>query len=125
MGAARQVVLLVEDEDQVRHLLVAVLQSHGFDVLAAASGEEAVSLVQTRHIDVLLSDIVLPRIDGFRTADLVREWAPHAPAVFMSGYVSQASASGVEPEVAASVLRKPFAMAALIERLRQVLPAAS
>jgi len=119
--AARPVVLLVEDEDQVRHLLITVLRSHGFEVLPAASGEEAVALAQASRIDVLLSDIVLPKMDGFRTAVLVRALAPHAPTVFMSGYVNQASASGVDPEVAAAVLKKPFPMAVLIERIRSVL----
>ena len=118
---ARPVVLLVEDEADVRNLLVTVLRSHGFEVLPAASGEEAVALAASSEIDVLLSDIVLPQMDGFQTAIRVREFAPHAPAVFMSGYVTQASATSGARDVAASVLRKPFPMTVLIERIRGVL----
>ena len=117
----RPVVLLVEDEPEVRHLLVTVLRSHGFEVVPAASGEEAVTLAASRDIDVLLSDIVLPQMDGFQTAVKVRELAPHAPAVFMSGYVTQAAAAGGARDVSASVLKKPFPMTVLIERIRSVL----
>jgi two-component system cell cycle sensor histidine kinase/response regulator CckA len=123
VDAPGPVVLLVEDDDQVRQLLVNVLTSHGFEVLPAASGEDAVVVAQARHIDLLLSDIVLPKMDGFQTATCVREWAPHAPALFMSGYVSHASASAAGPDLASTVLRKPFAMTALLDRIREALAA--
>jgi two-component system cell cycle sensor histidine kinase/response regulator CckA len=117
------VVLLVEDDQQVRTLLVGVLEAHGFTILPTDCGEAAVTVARTRHVDVLLTDVVLPRMDGFQTADRVRAVVPHVQTVFMSGYVHEALASVVGPDVTASVLKKPFTMATLVDRIRRALAA--
>ncbi len=115
----RRVVLLVEDDAQVRQLLETALDAHGFAVMSAASGESAVAVADADHVDVLVTDIGLPGIDGFQTADRVRLRAPHVHVVFMSGYVGMASTEAASPAVAASVLKKPFKIDVLMDRIRE------
>lgn len=81
-------VLLVEDEDDLRDIMVTILQKQGMRVLAAANGNDAL-LKQHEHdgkIDFLLTDIVMPELDGIRLSELLREIRPDMEPIFMSGY---------------------------------------
>jgi two-component system, cell cycle sensor histidine kinase and response regulator CckA len=114
----RPVVLLVEDDDPVRELIGRALRANGFDVVAAASGEEALDLELDRHVDVLLSDVMLPNQNGFEVANQIHSRSPHIPIVFMSGYYDQAVAEAAQLDISSTILQKPFAMADLLEHLR-------
>jgi two-component system cell cycle sensor histidine kinase/response regulator CckA len=114
----RPVVLLVEDDDPVRELIGRALRANGFDVVAAASGEEALELELGRHVDVLLSDVLLPNQNGFETANQIHARSPHIPIVFMSGYYDQAVAEAAHLDISSTILQKPFAMADLLAHLR-------
>jgi len=114
----RHVVLLVEDDDPVRELIARALRANGFEVVAAASGEEALDLEDGRHVDLLLSDVMLPNQNGFETAHQIHARSPHIPIVFMSGYYDQAVAEAAHLDISSTILQKPFAMADLLEHLR-------
>ena len=114
----RPVVLLVEDDDPVRELIGRALRANGFEVVAAASGEEALDLELDRHVDLLLSDVLLPNQNGFEVANQIRARSPHIPIVFMSGYYDQAVAEAAHLDISSTILQKPFAMADLLEHLR-------
>jgi two-component system cell cycle sensor histidine kinase/response regulator CckA len=114
----RPVVLLVEDDDPVRELIGRALRANGFDVMAAASGEEALDLELDRHVDLVLSDVLLPNQNGFEIAHQIHSRSPHIPIVFMSGYYDQAVAEAAHLDISSTILQKPFAMADLLEHLR-------
>jgi DNA-binding response OmpR family regulator len=114
----RPVVLLVEDDDPVRELIARALRANGFEVVAAASGEEALDLEDGRHVDLLLSDVMLPNQNGFETAHQIHARSPNIPIVFMSGYYDQAVAEAAHLDISSTILQKPFAMADLLEHLR-------
>ena len=113
----RPVVLLVEDDDPVRELIARALRANGFEVLAAASGEEALDLEIGRHVDLLLSD-GMPNPNGFETAHQIHARSPHIPIVFMSGYYDQAVAEAAHLDISSTILQKPFAMADLLAHLQ-------
>jgi two-component system cell cycle sensor histidine kinase/response regulator CckA len=117
---ARPVVLLIEDDDPVRELIGRALRANGFEVMAAASGEEALDLEPTRHVDLLLSDVMLPNQNGFEVANQIRSRSPHIPVVFMSGYYDQAVAEAAHLDITSTILQKPFAMADLMAHLRHI-----
>jgi two-component system, cell cycle sensor histidine kinase and response regulator CckA len=117
---ARPVVLLVEDDDPVRELLGRALRCNGFEVVAAASGEEALDLEPTRPVDLLLSDVMLPNQNGFEVASQIRRRSPHIPVIFMSGYYDQAVAEAAHLDISSTILQKPFAVADLLAHLRAV-----
>ena len=121
----RPVILLVEDDDPVRELIARALRANGFEVVAAASGEEALDLEDDRHVDLLLSEVMLPDQNGFEIAHQIRSRSPHIPIVFMSGYYDQAVAEAAHLDIASTILQKPFAMADLLEHLRAAYAARS
>jgi DNA-binding response OmpR family regulator len=120
-SATRPVILLVEDDDPVRELIGRALRANGFDVVAASSGEEALDLEHHRHVDVLLSDVMLPNQNGFEVANQIHARSPRIPIVFMSGYYDEAVAEAAHLDINSTILQKPFAMADLLEHLRAAL----
>jgi CheY-like chemotaxis protein len=121
--ASDETVLVVEDEQQLRALLETRLASEGFRVLTAADGQEALE-VAAQHpgrIDVLVSDIVMPRMGGLQMAGPFRDRHPDALVVFMSGYSDEAVARSIELGQAAAFVQKPEHVSGLPTLLRQLL----
>ena len=120
-----QTILVVEDEPAMREVTRRILDRSGYHVVAAASGHEALDVLagQKEHIDVLLTDVIMPRMQGTELADKVRIIQPAARVVFMSGYTQGLlGAQGVlEPKV--HLIEKPFSESALLTKLHEVLSA--
>jgi PAS domain S-box-containing protein len=120
-----EIVLVVEDETAMREVTRRILDRAGYQVLCAGSGQEALDLAarQERHIDVLLTDVVMPRMQGKDLAGRLRALQPDLRVVFMSGYTQGLlSAQGVlEPGV--HLIEKPFSKTGLLAKLREVLTA--
>jgi PAS domain S-box-containing protein len=120
-----ETVLLVEDEDIVRSLARRILHGSGYEVIEAGSGEEALRLARGHdgHIDLLLTDVVMPGMNGRELADRLTELRPGTRVVYMSGYtedvVLQRGISGDR-----AFLAKPFTATALAQEVRDVLDGA-
>jgi two-component system, cell cycle sensor histidine kinase and response regulator CckA len=102
-------VLVVDDETAVRRFAVRVLQRDGYDVIEAADGVEAVELVRSNkvQIDAIVSDIVMPRLNGVELMQALAETHRDIPVILMSGYATAAlSELGIASPC--SVLPKPF-----------------
>lgn len=122
-----EVVLLVEDEAAVRTLTEKVLRRFGYEVLAAANGEEALLLCE-RHqarIQLLVTDVVMPGMSGAELAERVRGHCPGAAVLFMSGYTDRAAERQRLVEPGTAFLQKPFSPETLARKVRQVLDEAS
>jgi PAS domain S-box-containing protein len=118
-------VLLVEDEEALRTVLAAGLETSGFTVRTARSGAEALALVRSRpdeRIDVLVTDIAMPGMNGLELSTQLRRVRPDLGIVYMSGY-SEALLRGRGLEPRAIVVDKPFSTDALALRIRSVLDA--
>ncbi len=113
-------VLMVEDEPQVRALTSRVLTQLGYDVLAAEDGTEALALAASHHgpIALLLTDMVMPRMGGGELVRRMRELHPDIPVLLMSGY-SEELVAAEHPDH--PFLAKPFTPAELAEAVRRVL----
>jgi PAS domain S-box-containing protein len=120
--AGWETVLLVEDEDAVRALAREVLRRHGYVVLEARHGEDALRVAE-RHLDaihLLLTDVVMPHVNGRELADRLAPVRPTMKALFMSGYTEQ-SRMRVELPAGAEFLQKPFTPEILARRVRLIL----
>ena len=117
-GAER--LLLAEDEDSVRRVCQRVLSSAGYQVVAARNGEEALELAATGRFDLLLTDLVMPRLGGQQLATKLRERLPGLRVLFLSGYTEEGPATDTP---GAAFLRKPFTPAALSLAVRTLLDA--
>jgi PAS domain S-box-containing protein len=117
-----EIVLVVEDEGVVRGLIVDVLEDLGYVSLEAVDGPSGLALLQSsRRIDLLVTDIGLPGLNGRQVADAARALRPDLKILFMTGYAENAAlASGfLEPGMA--MITKPFAMDALANRIRAMI----
>ena len=121
--AASTTVLVVEDEDVVRGLVRTVLTGAGFEVLVARDGEEAFELAAKHHVDVLLTDLMMPRHGGQEVAERLRATHPELKVVFMSGYAESGMLEDGHMPAGTAFLEKPFTFSALTESV-EGLPAA-
>jgi PAS domain S-box-containing protein len=114
-------VLVVEDEEVVRSLVVQVLEGEGYRALMARDGEDALALAQEHHVDLLLTDLTMPKLGGRQLAEQLRTAHPELKVVYMSGYAEGGILSdGVLPPSTA-FLSKPFTFAELAEKVRSLL----
>ncbi|HET7459268.1 MAG TPA: PAS domain S-box protein [Gemmatimonadaceae bacterium] len=120
-GRRRATVLVVEDEASVRHLACAVLERDGYHVLAAADGVEALVMLARQDVDVLdalLTDVVMPGMSGPQLAVEVSRLHPEVRVVFMSGYADDALRRHGPLAPGATLIEKPFDLAALSNAVR-------
>jgi PAS domain S-box-containing protein len=120
-----ETVLLVEDEDGVRGLALIVLQTYGYKVLAASSGKEAMQIVENRpeHIDLLITDVVMPGMDGPDLVEAIRSQLPQMKILFLSGYTDDAVIRHGILHEKVNFLQKPFTPQMLARKVREVLDA--
>jgi PAS domain S-box-containing protein len=118
-----ETVLLVEDEAGVRSLARLALQSNGYAVLEAADADAAVGLCQAHAgpIDLLVTDVVMPRVSGRQLADRVAALRPGVKVLFLSGYTDDAIVRHGVLETAKAFLQKPFTPTTLARKVREVL----
>jgi signal transduction histidine kinase len=120
--SGHQTILLVEDEASLRDLASRVLRQGGYHVMAVASADEALRAAEERAgaIDLLLTDVVMPGMNGVALASELRRAHPDLSVLFMSGYTGEAA--GVYQRVEPSdVLPKPFSASQLIRRVQDAL----
>jgi two-component system cell cycle sensor histidine kinase/response regulator CckA len=124
--AGRGRILLVEDEEGVRNIATRLLTQRGYQVTSAADGEEALEILENdpNSFDLVLSDVVMPGLDGPGLLKAAKPYLGHARIVFMSGYAEQDFAQTLEDERSISFLPKPFTLAQLAERVKTELAAA-
>jgi two-component system cell cycle sensor histidine kinase/response regulator CckA len=117
-----ETVLLVEDDDLVRKAARRILETEGYKVMEAANGAEALALAQpfAGAIDLLLTDVVMPRMNGRDLATAMRAARPSIKVIYVSGYAAGVLDSEDAGERRAH-LRKPFSPAALLGKVREQL----
>ncbi|WP_437627660.1 ATP-binding protein [Sorangium sp. So ce1151] len=118
-----ETVLVVEDDDAVRKLIVEVLERRGYGVVSAASAEEALAALALEGadaVDLLLTDLVMPGMNGRELAERALALHPRARVLYMSGYADDVFA-GAEPDGERALLQKPFTPDTLAQRVRDLL----
>jgi CheY-like chemotaxis protein len=119
--AGCQTILVVDDHDLARRLTYDFLSGHGYEVLIARNGHDAVQIARKYHgpIHLLLVDIVMPRISGPNVAKHVTKLHPEAKVLFMTAYADVADVGPLDG--AREILRKPFMHHELMSKVRQIL----
>ncbi len=123
MPTGDETILLVEDNHSVRELSRLTLQECGYQLLEAASGNEALEIAENtvRHIDLLLTDIVMPGISGKTVAEKLRQTHPHLKVLFMSGYADDPAGVQNMLDEHTGFIAKPFNAALLTQTVRVLL----
>jgi two-component system cell cycle sensor histidine kinase/response regulator CckA len=123
-GAGR--ILFVEDEDAVRVVAARLLRARGYEVIEASDGEEALELAEewAGKIDLLISDVIMPGLDGPTLLKKARVFLGDAQVMFISGYAEAEFSDILEGEAGVTFLPKPIDIKVLAERVKQQLQAA-
>ncbi len=112
-------ILLAEDEEAMRTYLARALENAGYEVVAVDRGTEALPRLEAERFDLLLSDIVMPEMDGIELAQRCAEISPHTKVMFITGFAAVTlKASREQPQ--AKVLSKPFHLRDLVLEVERV-----
>jgi len=113
-------ILFVEDEDSVRRVAARLLRARGYEVLEAADGEEALAIAEANagEIDLMISDVIMPGMDGPALLKAARQYLADAPVMFISGYAEAEFSKVLEGERGVTFLAKPIDIAVLAERVK-------
>ncbi len=118
-----ETILLVEDEEMVRSLAQVLLERNGYTVLAARNGTDALRMVEqgTRMIHLLLTDVVMPGMNGPALAERILAIRPATKVLYMSGYTGRELTSAAAWETGPAILQKPFTPQSLAHKVHEML----
>jgi two-component system cell cycle response regulator CpdR len=114
-------ILLAEDDESMRRFLAGALMRAGHDVISCADGEEALVKLKESGFDVLLSDIVMPGMDGIELARQAAEQAPKLRIMFITGFAAVALNEGEDATRRARVLSKPVHLRELVREIERLM----
>lgn len=119
-------ILLVEDEEAVRSFAARALRMRGYNVLEASGGEEALEIVKNDDvkIDLIITDVVMPNMDGPTMVRHIKELKPNLAVIFMSGYAEEAFRRNDQNSEGIHFLPKPFGLKQLAAKVKEVLAGA-
>jgi two-component system cell cycle sensor histidine kinase/response regulator CckA len=118
-----ETVLVLEDQAEVRGVIVDTLRRHGYTVAAARTSAEAMAMARDRHrrLDLLVTDLVLPDVNGWELAGRIVAERPGTLVLYMSGYTDTSGVHNAVLEEAAVFMQKPFSAGTLLRNVRAVL----
>ncbi|HWF00264.1 MAG TPA: ATP-binding protein [Caulobacteraceae bacterium] len=119
--SGKGLILLVEDEAMVRGITARLLRARGYEVLEAGDGEAALEMAREHagRIDLMISDVIMPGLDGPALLDAARDFLDGAPVVFISGYAEAEFSRVLEAEPNVSFLPKPLDIKSLAEEVKR------
>jgi CheY-like chemotaxis protein len=115
-----QNILVVEDDRLNRELLSKVLRQEGYQVLEACDGDIALKILRVLPCDLVITDFLMPMLNGIEFVDQLRSLQPQMPVIFITGYLSAISDKKIVDEVA-EILAKPFEPNVLRSSVRRLL----
>jgi two-component system, OmpR family, copper resistance phosphate regulon response regulator CusR len=113
-------ILLVEDEPRSRYAFGKILRANGHEVIEAADGQEALKLLEQHNFDLVITDLVMPRLNGFLLAAQIRSTRPHMPVLLISGCFSE-DAGRIISSGSAEFMHKPIDPPDLVAAVQRLL----
>jgi two-component system cell cycle sensor histidine kinase/response regulator CckA len=125
VATGTETILAIDDEEMIRNILKILLEEGGYTVLLAKDGEEAdkICAAHAGEIHLLLTDVVLPKMNGREVARHLTARRPQLRVLYMSGYTANAIAHHGVLDSDVAFLPKPFEPTALLRKIREVLDA--
>jgi two-component system cell cycle response regulator CpdR len=117
-------ILLAEDDESLRRFLAKALERAGYEVRACADGEEAVGALEDGPFDLLLTDIVMPGMDGIEVARIAAAREPKLLIMFITGFAAVALAAGDRAPQGSKVLAKPVHLREIVSEVERMMAAA-
>lgn len=120
-SVASETILVVDDEVALQHLVEDILSANGYRVLCANNGIQALNILDTEQVDLVLSDIIMPEMDGFQLADQIQKKHPDIKIQIISGYNDDYIVNSANKELYDNQLSKPYRSEILLNRIRSLL----
>ncbi len=120
-------ILVVDDEPMALKLVQSILEKRGFEVIVSTSPKQALKLFEAQQdrIELLISDIVMPEMDGTKLASRIVAKNPDLPVLFMSGFVTENEVADASAIAQFAFIRKPFRPATLVQAVQKMLTGAN
>jgi PAS domain S-box-containing protein len=120
LGGGEQI-LIVEDEDVVRYVIAKKLKQAGYNVYSASNGRDALELARNHMLDLIVTDVIMPEMNGPQVATKVRELHPHIGVLYMSGYPEEVIAHSGVLQPGINFLEKPVVSRQIVQKVREIL----
>jgi CheY-like chemotaxis protein len=125
MSNSHPTILLVEDEELLRAGVQEVLEIQGYKVISAPDGQQALACLNLQPIDLVITDLVMPQMNGIDFVKQVREIQPDLPVIVVSGstrnIMQRYGIDSIQVPGANASLPKPFKSVDLLEQVQQLL----
>src|SRR5713101_3082030 len=123
-GVYQPTILIVENEVSNRILIERVLSTRGYRCLSASHGQEALNILDSEHVDLILTDLSMPVLDGYRTTQLIRArpTLANVPIVAVTAYALNDESEAAIQIGCTEYLTKPFKPKQLLEVVDRLLP---
>lgn len=114
-----ETILVVDDEHSLLNLSHEILSSHGFNVILANSAKEALDILEHKSIDIMISDVIMPEMDGYQLAAIVKDKYPEIKIQLASGFSDNHNMVMVDDELQQNLLTKPFNSKTLLQKIHE------
>jgi len=114
-------ILVVDDEAALAEFTCTILEQEGYKVLSAFNGVEALTILKSEHVDVLISDIIMPEMDGHELASIVKKKYPTIKVQLVTGFTDKENLAKSSVNESQTYLHKPFSSTALLQRVNELL----
>jgi len=114
-------ILVVDDEPGIRETLVHLLRALGYEVVEADGGRAGLARLAEAPVDLVLTDLGMPDMNGWEVARAAKVWAPRVPVVLVTGWGEDGPAPGADHSLVAAVLSKPFRVQDIVKVLAHAL----
>ena len=119
--SGNETILLVEDENSVRMFTARALQEKGYKILEASCGDEALKIADNEQFDLLITDVIMPKMDGPTLSNVLKARNPALKTIFISGYTEDTFRHDVAENADIHFMQKPFTMTDLLKKVKKVL----
>ena len=116
-----ETILIVDDEEGLRKLAAEFLSMDGYTVHCADGHIEALEILKNKQIDLMLSDVVMPEMNGYQLSSIVKQLYPSVKIQLVSGHVDSTSITFINKDLHKNLIQKPYSYYVLKNKIRSLL----